>query len=191
MSDDLTLSEFRSAVLAILEKQDNHPSLESHLLSLWMVIGKYRDTRPSYSLFAKMIEEAFNTPPGSFDNQWLVYKKSVPWGYQDGKYMIQGYQDKKFVIIENDVSDFEILKRTILFQVADLHQIPDEKMNDPHSFFGITSPTGARWYNLHPYGYWECATAGMDAQSERMEHTLNTCDWVTLAGLLSLGQLYE
>lgn len=181
MSTELTIQEFRPAVLAIIEEQDGkyNASLENHLLSLWGVIKKYEKYTPSYALFVTMLAEAFQTQPCQFDEEWLSYENDLSWDDQDGA----------------KVSDFEMLKHTIIFQIADLHRMDSGQLDDPYKYFGINSPTGNRWYNFDAITYWECATAGMEACLDMPDHPrkkfFDSCTWVTLAKLLELGQSYE
>ena len=197
MSKELTSQEFRSAVLAITDQQEGEykDSLENHLLSLWAVIQKYESSAPSYSLFATILAEAFQTQPYQFDEQWLSYENDLAWDYKNGSFVIEEYRNDEWVVTENNVNDFEILKHIIFFQIADLHRMNPSQLNDPHNYFGIDSPTGHRWYNFDAITYWECATAGMEACLDMPDHprkkSFDKCTWATLARLLQLGQSYE
>jgi hypothetical protein len=197
MSKELTSQEFRSAVLAITDKQEgeNIDSLENHLLSLWAVIKKYEKHKPTYSLFANILAEAFDTLPCKFDEQWLNYENDIFWDYQNDSFVLQEYINGEWIITESNVNDFEILKHIILFQISDLHRMNSGQLNHPYRYFGIDSPTGNRWYNFDVVTYWECATAGMEACLDEPDHprkkSFDTCTWATLAKLLQLGQSYE
>jgi hypothetical protein len=197
MSTELTSQEFRSAVLAIIEKQEGEhkDSLENHLLSLWAAIKKYETYAPSYSLFATMLTEAFETQPAEFNEEWLRYENDLFWDYQDRSFVIKEYRNDEWIVTETNVNDFEILKHIIFFQIADLHRMDSGQLNDPYKYFGIDSPTGNRWYNFDVFAYWECATAGMEACLDMPDHprkkSFDKCTWATLAKLLQLGQSYE
>ncbi len=197
MSKELTSQEFRSAVLAITDKQEgeNIDSVENHLLSLWAVIKKYEKYEPSYSLFANILAEAFETQPCQFDEQWLSYENDIFWVYQNDSFAIKEYRNDEWIVTENNVNDFEILKHVIFFQIADLHRMNSRQLNDPYRYLGIDSPTGNRWYNFDVVTYWECATAGMEACLDMPDHprkkSFDICTWATLAKLLQLGRSYE
>jgi hypothetical protein len=159
------------------------------------VIEKSKSHSPSYSLFVTLIDEAFVTQPYPFDEQWLAYESDLFWDYQNDSYVIQESRNGEWIVTARNVNDFEILKHTILFQIADLHRIPAEKLSDPQRYFGIKSPTGNTWYNFTPFDYWECATRGMEDHL-RSSRSLRAklfakCTWATLAALLGLGQSYE
>jgi len=76
----VTASEFRELTLSLLSKyeKDYKGSLEEYLRSLLVTISKYRSKSPSYSLFALMLEEAFQVNPSTFDNNWLQYTEPLP-----------------------------------------------------------------------------------------------------------------
>ncbi|GEM_PF-1964190 len=191
---DISAHEFISSVLATLEKYQDiyHDSLENYLLALWTLLRRNKNLTPSYSLFSGIIGEAFETPPSAFDEDWLAYNEGTIWKYQDGSDRIEEYKGGEWKLLS--ISDFELLQHTILFQIADLHRIPPEQLKDPHSYFGIRSPSGASWYNLDVFTFWECAMAGMEV---RVAHDWQgpeyfvKCNWAVLAELLTLGQLYE
>ena len=197
MSNEFTAQEFRSSVLAVLDNHENtyKNSLEDYLLSFWATIEKYKNNSPSYSLFATLISEAFETQPSKFNNQWLTYEHELLWKYQDDSYIVEEYKDGKWTVTAEDVNDFEILQHTLFFQIADLHRMTPEQLKDPNGYFGINSPTGNRWYNFDVFTYWECATAGMEAHLRSPKSLLakqfDKCTWAVLAALLKLGQIYE
>jgi hypothetical protein len=117
MTKELTSQEFRPAVLAILDQQEEKykDSLENHLLSLWVTIKGYEKHMPSYSLFVRMLEEAFDTQPFPFDTQWLNYENDLFWDYESGSCVIKEYRNEEWVVTANNVDDLEILKHILFF----------------------------------------------------------------------------
>ena len=191
---DKSAQEFIALVLTILKKYKGvyQGSLDNYLLALWALIKRNRNVTPSYQLFSCLIGDAFDAPPGTFDDAWLVYDEELIWTYQKGSDRIEEYKDGQWKSL--DISDFELLQRIILFQITDLIKIPPEQLKDPFNFFGIRSPSGAYWYNLDVFSYWECAMAGMEVRispSWQGSQYFTKCNWSVLAELLTLGRLYE
>jgi hypothetical protein len=191
------IQEFWSSVLDILEKREGNykKSLEDYLLSLWVVVEKYKDRQPSYPLFTIIISEAFDTQPCKFDKKWLAYEKDIFWDYENESYIIKEYKNGKWIVARKDVNSYEILKRTLLYQIVDFRKLPPEKLKDPQRFFGIDSGKGDTWYNFTPIDYWACAIRGMEDHLKSpvslYASKFTKCTWAAFAGLLSLGQSYE
>ncbi len=56
---------------------------------------------------------------------------------------------------------YDAVDATLAHQIADLEAMTaNGQIHDPHAYFGINAPSGARWYNLGVSGYLECATRG-------------------------------
>lgn len=198
--DVAIFQDFRNSVAQTLDKYENRAeerSLEADLSALWGVIGKHKHEPPTYTLFATLISEAFESEPVPFEEQWLNYKKPLFWELEGDGYIVKEYKDKQ-VVATRAVSDFEILMHTNLYQIADLHRMTPEMLQDPYRYFGVDSPTGNRWNNLDVHIYWGCAIIGMKAHTEQISSWRSPllprflkCTWATLALLLELGQEYE
>ncbi len=188
---------FRQTIMNIIGQHEGKylRTLEEYLRSLWIVINRHKGQTASYQLFAEIASEAFDTDPGEFDHQWLLYEKELTWDYHDDKYVIREYKNGNWVITQSDVDDFEILTHTILCQIADLYRMRDRQLADPYRWFGVASPTGNDWYNFDVFGYWECATRGVLAHLRSsgsfIRHRLLRCTWALFAAYLELGQVYE
>lgn len=138
-----------------------------------------------------MLAEAFVTQPAAFDQTWLRYEQPLDYNYQDGQYVLyeyDGYQEK---IIEEDVDALQILKHTILFQIADLHRMQGDQLENEFRYLGLQSPTGNSWYNFDVFSYLSCAMHGMSDGSGDENVPFARCDWAELASILCLGRLYE
>jgi hypothetical protein len=56
---------------------------------------------------------------------------------------------------------YALWEHLILVQIADLREMASTgALADPHRYFGVDSPRGARWYNFDPGTYTECGIAG-------------------------------
>ena len=190
MSELKTFGDFRTAVLNLLKAQENKsiPSLEEYLRSLWFVVSDFKDAVPSCDLILTCLQKAFDTTPLAFNNNWLGYKKPLDWGDEDGIYVLYGWDEKnkRPVVTQQGITGFEILKHTILFQIADLHRMKDNELKNEFRYLGVISPTGNSWYNFDVFTYLECGTTPFN-----MEMPLTNCDWDLLASILKLGRIYE
>ena len=77
----------------------------------------------------------------------------------------------------------------IIFQVAELHRMRGQELQNELRHYGITSETGYSWYNFDPLTLLECGAQGLE---DRLgEETAVAEDWSLLGDLLDLGRYYE
>jgi hypothetical protein len=127
----------------------------------------------TYDWVAAVLRESFVVDAAPFEEAWFEYT-DLP------------EEDR----VEDD---FEFLRLTVLFQIADLRRMVGNQLEDPHRGLGVRSPTGHSWYNFQPLGYLECAMRGFAdnlAVGKLREYEIN-CNWQALAIILELGRLYE
>ena len=193
MKDIHNAKQLREMVLSILEKhsEEYQGSLEEYLRSLWTVIQEKKSQEPSYLLFVEMLENAFTNPPAEFDAQWLDYKEPLHWNYREDTHVLEALKGKKLIIVERDIDPFRILKHTILFQIADLYRMRENQLKNEFRYLGVQSPTGNTWYNFDISTYLKCSMSGIGGYDEDRENEFFKCEWSDLAGLLTLGRLYE
>src|SRR5579859_277742 len=150
------------------ERATTTMSLEEYLRALWGLLKLRQAEGVTFSLLGQLLHDAFEAPPLPFDEQWLQYDTPPD------------------LDAENEEA-FAVLQQMLCYQIADLHLMAQTgQIHDPNAFFGIDSPTGHRWYNLHPSSYLECAVAPPISDGSRVQ-----CSWGDLAILLWLGQIYE
>lgn len=193
-SRPLTPQDFTAVIQQIASANQYHQPLEIYLRSLWALVLPHEEAVPSYDLLASLIEDAFESEPADFRYEWLKVEK-VDWlPDREGGYLLTANREPRgTTIIARNVPAFEVLKRALLFQIADLNRIPDGTRPDPSSGFAIVSPGGHYWYNVDLRSYWECAAAGFGAKltAPLHQHRFTPCSWATLAFLLELGRCYE
>jgi hypothetical protein len=144
-------------------------SLEEYLRALWGLLKLRQAETVTFSLLGQLLHDAFLAEPLPFDKKWLQY--NTPPDLDED---------------ENEES-FAVTQQMIWYQIADLHLMAQTgQIDDPNAFFGIDSPTGHRWYNVHPSSYLECAVAPLINDGARVQ-----CSWGDLTILLWLGQIYE
>jgi hypothetical protein len=133
-----TNRDLYSFVTGLRETADGERSLEDYLKTLWRLGSAHRHLdRLSLHSLAGLLEAAFHEETVPFDAAWMQIDRGE---------RLEGYAG---------------WERTILLQVVDLHEMERVgTLSDPHAFFGIDAPSGARWYNFDPLGFLECAVEG-------------------------------
>src|SRR5260221_6556553 len=163
-----TSQKFRDSVLDLLKRHNSYEgTLEEYLRALWAQINHSRQVMPSWDILFSLLEKAFSTPPAEFDPKWLAYEQPLNWSYRDGSYVLEksDYPDfRKIIIVESNVSEFRILKHTLLFEISDLYRMLENHLKRPgmELYLGISSPTKNDWYNFDVRSFLECGTATMD-----------------------------
>ena len=155
-------------------------SLEEYLRALWVVIQDNKGHEVTYTLLAKLLEDAFKTQPLPFQEDWLKYT-AFPKGVGGN---LETIKDK-----------FGFMRDILLFQIADLHKMKANGTLDKSPellWLGINSPTGHSWYNLHPSSFLNSARRGIVDSLEPGTSSYNEiCDWGDFSIFLWLGQNYE
>lgn len=174
--------EFTEQVDKLQDQVRTASNLEEFLRAMWDSILKHKDSKPTWELFLQIISQAWANKPLDFDELWLSIDKS-----SDSVESKSGTQ----------LDDFDYLKGTILYQIADLRRMRDAGYyeKDPiELFFGVQSPTGASWYNWSPEGFLDGAMSGLTSHYSNENSGIQVSDdvtWRDLGELLYLGQLYE
>ncbi|MCP4419169.1 MAG: hypothetical protein GY805_21345 [Chloroflexi bacterium] len=188
----VTIKEFTTELFKLLDKHDQcNRSLQEYLQTLWAIALENQNHSLSSEMILHMLAEAFTRNPANFESQWLDLTKMPYWNYKDDMYLIEGFRDGKSVILERNITDFEIFRRVILFQIADLSRFDEAVFNDPDSYYGIDSPTRNRWYNLDLKLYLKCAASYLIDVSRGGDVPYEEVDWVDLAWILKAGMSYE
>lgn len=168
-----TFGDFQVFVSTLARTQQDYiGTLEEYLRALWKLIRQYRGNKVTFSLFAKLLQDAFTTQPLPFEEKWLIYNEPPD---------LPG--DRRNI----NLDDFAILQHIICYQIADLHLMAlDGTLKKPHIYLGATSSTGHSWYNFDPSSFLSCS-----AQSIENDSQVTDCNWTDLAVILWLGQIYE
>jgi len=171
----MTVYELRDLVELMLEEPETDcgRSLEQYLRALWYLVQEHQTTDITYDWVATALRRSFSVDPAPFEVSWLDYTDPPDEGQVR--------------------DDFEFLRRTVLFQIADLRRMAGRQLNDPYRELGVQSSTGSTWYNFEPHLYLECAMRGFidNLKVGRWTEYERHCTWRTLAIVLELGRLYE
>jgi hypothetical protein len=162
------------------------PPLGDYLRSLWQIVRADGGAPLSAERLLGWCAAAFTTPPPAFDQAWMDLKPAS-W---------------------DDDATFATWERMILWQIADLRRMEAAgTLEQPDRYFGIDSPSGARWYNFDPLGYLECGIRGVFGGFQESEvivlippesgsadspvYELPELAWADLCQVLEYGKEYE
>lgn len=162
-------ADFRRYILQLAEETTTGRTLDEYLRALWNVIQQAREQQVTYALIGQLLRDAFQAEPLPFNKFWLEYNE--PPDLHNVK----------------DEEPYSVLQKTIGYQIADLHRMDEAGMLKNESrFMGLISPTGHPWYNFDPPSYLKSAVESLKEDGGYTE-----ADWIDLAILLWLGQIYE
>jgi len=185
-----TLGDFHDFINSITKKykQEYKGTLEEYLCSLLAVIDLYKDEIITSELLAQVIEEAFVTEPATIKSEWLENSIAfLGWEYREDLFYPKMLIDDGALVSEQGMTDYELLREVILFQIAELRAL--ESTKDLLSW-NVLSPSGNVWHNTDVFANLESGISGMIGHSDE-KHKIVNCDWADLAILLETGRLYE
>ncbi|MBV9469015.1 MAG: hypothetical protein JOZ57_07185, partial [Abitibacteriaceae bacterium] len=147
-------------------------SLEEYLRALLAVVNRYQHAPCSCALLIRILKESFSCEPLPFNSDWLVYTAPPD-------------MDSTQPPSEKLMDEFELLRRTLLFQIADLHRLTARHQINEYAGLGVISPTGHSWYNFDPASLFDCAMSGQEdgALAEFKTAAARDCSWSTLAAI--------
>ncbi|MCD4686909.1 MAG: hypothetical protein K8S97_13340 [Anaerolineae bacterium] len=148
-------------------------TLEQYLCALLRLVNNHSDAQFTWSLFAKLLFEAFSAEPLPFDEAWLAYTKPpIPERPEQGAY--------------------ERAQEMLMYQIADLHKMRDVGILDRPAhelfFYGAKLRTGEKWTNVDIVGLLDCAHPTNYTPQPNQDRD---CDWDTFVWHLWYGQIRE
>ena len=166
----LSAEDFITFDRGLLEMASSYgESLEAYLRSVLRVVIRHRAEQPTWQLLARIIAQAFETLPASFNRAWLLYAEPTASAAQS---------------TDSSADSFGKVLHLLRYQIAELHRAAKTGTLDNRFRDGeIDVPAGQRWLNYAPATFLECATNGMSAGQ-----TDTQCSWSALAAFLRLGQ---
>lgn len=161
-------------------------NLEEFLRALWgQIINTHKESAPTWELFVTLFEKAWIANPVPFDEAWFKITESAV----SSEYTIDEEGD---YIPSEEMEDFQFLQHQILYQIADLRRMRDAgyfERDGMELYMGVTSPTGASWYNFSIPSFLEAAF-GLTYEANAYTN-LDEATWRDLGELLYMGQIYE
>ena len=145
MTAHAPLTTNRAFYLAVQEllkrRQEPERGLEDFLLAVLNAATAFAD-RPSLSLeeLFQIIEAGFSIESEPFDGAWRTQRLPLPG---------------------EPIRDYFDWRRSVIRQIVDLREMSENaSVENEFRYFGISAPSGRRWYNFDPASFLECATVG-------------------------------
>ena len=145
-------------------------NLEDYLLALYALLQSQQDAVCTPTLCLSLLQEAFTAAPAPFNEQWLLIRQMPDEGLKTS-------------------DPWQYACVVIIFQVAELHRMRGQELQNELRHYGITSETGYSWYNFDPLTLLECGAQGLE--DSLGEEVVVADDWSLLGDLLDLGRYYE
>lgn len=184
----MTQNEFYENISTLNDNFENR-ELETYLLSLLSLVEQKKSQNLTADLLLNLLQNAFTTEPKEFNSEWLSITTAPDENIMSKKFTnpeINLSIDKSIV---SDKSGIDYSIAVLQFQIAELHKMKGNQLDDDMRYFGIDSETGNRWYNFDPMTNLECgARCILDSEDEDKEFIVS---WQTLGELLEMGRIYE
>lgn len=173
-----------------LQNDYQNRDLETYLLALLKLVEEEKAQNLTADLLLKLIREAFSSEPKEFNAEWLNIQTAPDENIMSKKFTnpeINAGIDKTVV---SDKTGIDYSIAVLHFQIAELHKMRGDQLEDEMRFLGIDSETGNRWYNFDPMANLECGTRGILDNEDDDEKEFKV-SWQTLGELLEMGRIYE
>ena len=170
-------SAFRDRLERLVCGNKEAEPTERYLRKLLSQLILNKDHKPTSELFLQLFESALSSNPVEMTNDWFDIKEPG---------LFSSIEEMKKL----NINDFEYTLNAIKFFVADLKRMEEKELKDPMSAYGVTSPSGARWYNFTMCGFVEASFALLE-ESNDTEMNNDELAWYYIASILIVGKIYE
>lgn len=161
-------------------------TLDEYLRALLGALYHYKDAEPAYASFGELFKSGFDAVPLQFHLSWMNLK-ALPFVHfepnpDDIDNTLIDPQTKK------TVTKFEVLEKTIMFQIADLRRMEEESGeiissdDDMESTDPMKEIEVSQWANFDTVSYLTAIMCWIYNEHE------TECDWLTLTDLLEYGR---
>lgn len=189
------LKEFVEELVSEIDGEDLR-TLDEYLRALISLIYSYKDEKPSFSIFAELLKKSFTSEPSRYNSMWEQYKEPpfLNFGPNPDDY------DNSLINPETNqtVSKFEVLEKTLMFQIADLRDIKkcmengDTYLEEVDEDVDVEIKEGEEYKELEDRSWINFDVASyLDASLEALSDYSDTeCDWLLLTDMLEYGRTY-
>lgn len=129
-------------------------------------------------LLLHIFKESFSSKSVQFDENWNTIEEPPL------------FADDKDRSLEEEL---EFTKNTLRFFIADLRRLGVRALKDPHRGFGLTSSSGAKWYNFDitsiVYGWDSFCNDSSGTSAENSNECIYS--WCDISDILVFGKSYE
>ncbi|MGH1384629.1 hypothetical protein [Kordia sp.] len=130
------------------------------------------------NLLLAIFKESFTSESVQFDENWNSIEE--PALFTDAAQM-------------SNKEELEFTKNTLRFFISDLRRLGDKVLKDPHRGFGLTSSSGAKWYNFDitsiVYGWDSFCNDSSGTSAENSNECIYS--WCDISDILVFGKGYE
>lgn len=168
-------------------------SMEEYLRALWGEIQRHRKDPVTYTLLARMLENAYTSDPVPYDPGWKeVRRMGWTWDRKLKAYIIKVFDREtgQWIIKDRGIDPFEILKTTILQQITERYLLEhaENELSTKEREKLINN-----WSNPEPFTFNSAGVialcSDMDTQDDPQPD--KSLSWADLAAYLSIGQVYD
>ncbi len=184
----MTYGEFYNEICGF-EHQFQNRDLEEYLLALLKLVRENKEGSFSAVFALELLKKSFTEKPADFREDWLKIEESPDENVLAKKFTNPCISEVIDKSVNFNKKEYEFTTYVLLFQIAELHKMRGKQLEDENKYFGITSETGAYWYNFDPLTNLECGARGMCDNYN--EDCLVPENWQFLGELLEMGRVYE
>jgi hypothetical protein len=170
-------TEFRDKLESIVCNNVNAKPTEVYLRKLLGQLVQCQGLQPSPELFIDIFESSLNAEPVEIEGNWYELKEPKLFSNLGE-------------IERLGIDEFEYTINTIRFFVADLKRMEDKELKNPYKGYGVTSSSGARWYNFTMCGFVQASFQDLHERNDR-EMIDSELSWYYIASILIFGKMYE
>lgn len=174
----MNIQEFTAQLQEIVCKEYDNLTTEEYLRKVLAQLQQHQNESPTYQLLLQIFEKALTTEALAFDENWNKLKEPDFYEEEEAK----------------NKDEFAYTLEVIQFFVADLKRMENKELKDPNRGFGVTSPSGASWYNFTICEF-ASAFARFDEDAHQDEEHLDIdiadLSWDLIADILIIGKSYE
>ncbi len=171
----MEITEFIKSLKVIVCHHENAEPTEEYLRRLLVQIDRNKHKNLNSDLLLEIFEAALMTTPCPFESSWNKIKE--PEFYDDNDIQIMKIDPLKYVT------------DTIQFFVADLRRMEAKELKNPYRYYGVTSSSGARWYNFTMCSFVEANKGYNNGVAYEMD--TKNLSWDFIAVFFIIGKAYE
>ncbi|GAB5525533.1 MAG: hypothetical protein Roseis2KO_34050 [Roseivirga sp.] len=153
--------------------------LKRYLLALYRNMLALKEEVLTQELLTKMLFDSFTSEAMTMDESWLGISIKPE---RDKMYRkAQNADDLGFFTRPEHTgwSDFEFTEEVLRFQIAELHKMEGNQLENEMKEYGVASETGTPWYNFDPISN---LSSGIQQLIDQQYH-VDTIDW-SIVGLI-------
>lgn len=182
----MNVEKFYTQITNLSESFENR-DLEVYLLALLKIVKEKRSKELTFELVIEMMQNAFESEPLQFDNEWLKYNTAPDENRLSKKITNPEISQSIDKSNSSNLAPYDFTIEVLKFQIAELHRMKGKQLENEYRYLGIQSETGNFWYNFDPIGNLECGARCMVDNETDFDYL----NWSFIGELLENGRIYE